>query len=237
MIDTVEYFDRPGPVNTSKVIALCKQRAKKLGVRHIVVASLTGKSAIKVAKAFSNMNIKVTSVRYLPCGVWMVEDDCGAYDSISELEEMRHEWIRKGLERVPIEYSKEDLNRLNELGVKIIGGTPPLSNIDRSFMKKYGGISIQETINETLRLFCPGTRVCVEVALMAADNGAVPVDEEIIVMAGTERGLDTAVVLKPSYSVKIFDLYEGMEIREIICKPRTMMNSKGRFIGRYTILQ
>lgn len=104
-------------------------------------------------------------------------------------------------------------------------------------MKKYGGASIQETINETLRLFCPGIRVCVEVALMAADNGVVPVNEEIIVMAGTERGLDTAVVLKPSFSVKIFDVYEGMEIREIICKPRTMMNSKGRFIGRYTILQ
>ena len=51
-------------------------------------------------------------------------------------------------------------------------------------------------------------------------------------MAGTERGLDTAIVIKPSYSVKMFDLYEGMEIREIICKPRTMLSPMGRFIGR-----
>ena len=72
---------------------------------------------------------------------------------------------------------------------------------------------------------------------MAADNGVVPTDEEAIVMAGTERGLDTAVVIKPSYSIKMFDLYEGMEIREIICKPRTMLSSRGRFVGRYKILK
>jgi len=56
-------------------------------------------------------------------------------------------------------------------------------------------------------------------------------------MAGTERRLDTAVVIKPSLSVKMFNLYEGMEIREIICKPRTMLSSKGRFIGRYRLLR
>lgn len=38
-------------------------------------------------------------------------------------------------------------------------------------MKKFGGFSISEIINETLRLFCPGIRVCIEVSLMAADNG------------------------------------------------------------------
>lgn len=45
--------------------------------------------------------------------------------------------------------------------------------------------------------------------------------------------MDTAVVLKPSVSIKMFDLYEGMEIREIICKPRTMLSPTGRFLGRY----
>jgi len=111
-----------------------------------------------------------------------------------------------------------------------------LWSIDRSLMVKYRGISTQEIINETLRLLCPGIRVCIEVMLMAADNGAIPINQEVIAMAGTERGLDTAVVIKPSLSVKMFDLYEGMEIREIICKPRTMLSSKGRFIGRYRIL-
>jgi len=234
---TVEYFERPGLLNTERVINLCKQRAMELGIRYIVVASLTGDSAVKVAKAFEDLGVTVVSVRYLPGAVWTVrEEPYGAYESIPELKKIQQEWIKKGLERVPIEYSKKNLKELEKLGVKIVGGTPTLWSIDRSLMAKYGGVSIQEIINETLRLICPGLRVCVEVALMAADNGAIPVNEETIVTAGTERGLDTAIVVKPSYSVKMFDLYEGMEIREIICKPRTMVSSRGRFIGRYRLL-
>jgi len=234
---TVEYFERPGPFNTEKVVRLCRQRAIDLGIRFVVVASLTGNCAVKVAKAFKDLSVNVVSIRYLPGGAWTVkEEPYGAYEAIPELKKMRQEWIKKGLERVPIEYSKENLEELAKLGVKIVGGTPTLWNVDRSLMKKYGGTSAQEIINETLRFVCPGFRVCVEVALMAADNGAIPTNEEVIVMAGTERGLDTAVVMKPSYSVNMFDLYEGMEIREIICKPRTMLSSKGRFIGRYKIL-
>jgi len=38
----VEYFERPGPVNTNKVIQLCRKRAMELKVKHVVVASLTG---------------------------------------------------------------------------------------------------------------------------------------------------------------------------------------------------
>ena len=234
---TVDYFERPGLFNTDTVIKLCRKRAIELGIRFVVVASLTGDSAVKVAESFKDLSVNVVSVRYLPRGVWTVkEEPYGAYEAIPELRKIRQEWIKKGLERVPIEYSKKKLRELSKLGVKIVGGTPTLWNIDRSFMAKYGGIFPQEIINETLRLMCPGFRVCVEVALMAADNGAIPTNEEAIVMAGTERGLDTAVVIKPSYSVKMFDLYDGMEIREIICKPRTMLGPKGRFIGRYRLL-
>lgn len=233
----VEYFERPGLYNTEKVIRLCKQRAAELRIKNVVVASLTGDSAVKVAQALKDLGVTVVSVRYLPGGTWTAkEEPYGAYEAIPELRKIRREWIKKGLERVPIEYSKKNLEELAKLGVKIVGGTPTLWNVDRSLMAKYGGISAQEIINETLRLICPGFRVCVEVALMAADNGAIPTNEEAIVMAGTERGLDTAVIIKPSVSVKMFDLYEGMEIREILCKPRTMLSSKGRFIGRYKIL-
>jgi len=233
----VEYFERPGLFNTERVIELCKQRAVDLGVRFVVVASLTGDSAVRVARAFRDLGVTVVSVRYLPGGFWTAkEEPYGAYEAIPELRRMRREWIKKGLERVPIEYSKKNVEELAKLGVKIVGGTPTLWNVDRSLMAKFGGVSAQEIINETLRLVCPGLRVCVEVALMATDNGAIPTNEEIIVMAGTERGLDTAVVVKPSVSVRVFDLFEGMEIREIVCKPRTMLSSKGRFIGRYRVL-
>jgi hypothetical protein len=61
-----------------------------------------------------------------------------------------------------------------------------------------------------------GTKVCVEVTLMAADAGLIPVDRDIIAIGGTGRGADTALRIYPANSAKFFDL----KIREIIAKPR-----------------
>jgi hypothetical protein len=61
-----------------------------------------------------------------------------------------------------------------------------------------------------------GTKVCVEVTLMAADAGLIPVDRDIIAIGGTGRGADTALRICPANSAKFFDL----KIREIIAKPR-----------------
>ena len=51
--------------------------------------------------------------------------------------------------------------------------------------------------------------------MMAADSGMIPVDEDVIAIAGTEEGADTALVIKPAYSWEFFNL----RIKEIICKP------------------
>jgi hypothetical protein len=58
-------------------------------------------------------------------------------------------------------------------------------------------------------------KVVVEIAAMAADAGVIPVDEDIVVVSGSGRGADTAVILKAANSHRIFD----MVIREIIAKP------------------
>jgi hypothetical protein len=50
---------------------------------------------------------------------------------------------------------------------------------------------------------------------MAADAGVIPTDTDVLVVAGSGRGADTAVVLRPTNSHRIFD----MIIREIIAKP------------------
>jgi len=53
----IEYFERAGSFNTGKVIRLCRQRAAELGIRFVVVASLTGDSAVKVAEAFKVLGV------------------------------------------------------------------------------------------------------------------------------------------------------------------------------------
>jgi len=91
-----------------------------------------------------------------------------------------------------------------------------------------------ETVQDTLRRFSEGFKVCVEVALIAADAGYVRLGEEIIAvggagMLGYERGggVDTAIVMEAIKSrdfLKLESIFgkkeERRKIREIICKPR-----------------
>jgi len=66
-----------------------------------------------------------------------------------------------------------------------------------------------------LRTFGQGTKVAVEIALMAADAGLIRVDEDIISIGGTMTGVDTALLLRPAHTQNFFDL----KVREVICKP------------------
>ncbi len=80
----------------------------------------------------------------------------------------------------------------------------------------FGGAPSNKIVRETLYRFCQGMKVAVEVALMAADADLLDMDREIIAVAGTGEGADTAVVLKPAYARK----FKQLEIREILAKPR-----------------
>ena len=52
--------------------------------------------------------------------------------------------------------------------------------------------------------------------MMAADAGLVRTDEDVISVAGTNSGADTALVLTPVNTHNFFDL----KVREILGKPR-----------------
>lgn len=68
--------------------------------------------------------------------------------------------------------------------------------------------------------------------MTAADAGAIPVDKEVVAVDGIEYGLDTALVVKPTYSDLMFDKVNGLEIREMICKPRTMKGPSRFYLER-----
>ncbi len=58
-------------------------------------------------------------------------------------------------------------------------------------------------------------KVCVEILAMAADAGAIPVNKNVIAVAGTRWGADSAFVIKPAHTTDIWDI----RIVEILCKP------------------
>jgi hypothetical protein len=66
-----------------------------------------------------------------------------------------------------------------------------------------------------LRTFCQGMKVVHEILLMATDGGCVASGEKVVVVTGTGRGADTAVVASAAPSNRLYELH----ITEIICKP------------------
>jgi hypothetical protein len=100
-------------------------------------------------------------------------------------------------------------------GAKILTCQHAFGGVGRAVRKKLGTYELEEIIAFTLRTFCEGIKVVAEMALMAADAGLVRTDEPVLAIAGTGRGADTAVVLKPANAQTFFDL----RFLEIICMP------------------
>lgn len=80
---------------------------------------------------------------------------------------------------------------------------------------EFYGTEAPTALANILRTFGQGTKVCVEILLMAADAGLVTPDEQVVAVAGTGRGADTAVIATASPSIKI----KQMKIHRILCKP------------------
>ncbi len=81
--------------------------------------------------------------------------------------------------------------------------------------ESFYGVNTPFTMASLLRTFCQGMKVCVEIILMAVDGGHIDSGEEVVVVTGSGRGADTAVVARAAPSTHLADLH----ITEIICKP------------------
>jgi len=101
-------------------------------------------------------------------------------------------------------------------GAKIFTGTHALSSVERAIRRRFGAVETLEIIANTLRLLGQGTKVCVEIVLMAADAGLISMDKDVVAVGGTGRGADTALLIKPANTSDFFNL----KIKEIIAKPK-----------------
>ncbi|MEM0088290.1 MAG: pyruvate kinase alpha/beta domain-containing protein [Archaeoglobaceae archaeon] len=183
----IVYFEKPGEQNTEATLSLAFERAKELGITHVVLASSYGETAKKALKYLDN-KIRLVVVTY------------------------HTGFFEEGKNTMPLHVEEF----LRSKGVTIVRQSHILSGIERSISRKLGGVSRVEAIAEALRsLFGHGLKVCVEIAIMAADSGAIPITE-VVAIGGRSRGADTAVVLRPAHMNNFFDA----QIKEIICMPR-----------------
>jgi len=188
MRKSITYFEKTGPDNTDETVKLAYERALELNIKDIVVASTHGHTALRVAETFSDPRFNIVVVTI-----------CEGYKSEG--------WAM----------SKQERAKVQAKGVKVLTSIHALGDdVNSAFTEKFGGKSFNEIVTQTLYRFCQGMKVCIEIVLMSADAGLIPVDKEVIAIAGTDRGADTAIVVKPAYARKLLDL----KINEVIAKPR-----------------
>ncbi len=180
------YFDQPGPQNTDATLEAARQRAEELGIRTILVASTTGETGARAVEVFRGYNVVV------------VTHSTG--------------FVRPNEQELKPEYRAA----IEALGGRILTCQHAFGGVNRAVRRKLNTYLTDEIIAFTLRNFGEGTKVCIEIALMAADAGLVQVGEPCIAIAGTGRGADTALVLKPANAQAFFDL----RVMEILAKPR-----------------
>ncbi|HVP97415.1 pyruvate kinase alpha/beta domain-containing protein [Methanoregula sp.] len=188
---TCYYFEKPGPANTGDAARFAVERAKELGLSTVVVASSSGETAQVFFQAMKGTGLSlvvVTHVRgFVKAGEW--------------------------------EFSDATAEELRKQGVKIVTGTHALSGLERALSRspRVGGGSRTEAIAEALRrVVAVGLKVAVECVLIAADQGAIGIEKEVVAVGGTASGADTVCVIRPAYTASFFDL----QVREIVAMPR-----------------
>ena len=182
----ITYFREPGEHNTDTLFEVLKPYVESEEIGDIVVASTTGQTGAKAASIFKGCNVVVVT-------------HCSGFKEPGKselLEEHRMEILANG--------------------GKIFTGVHALSSVERAVRKEFGSIQPLELIGNALKRMGEGTKVCVEICLMAADAGLIPVDKDVVAVAGTGRGADTALRVRAANAARFFDL----KIKEVIAKPQ-----------------
>ena len=179
------YFEKPGVENTDTVLRIVRQRAEELGIKTIVVASSRGDTAVKAMDAFQGLRVIV----------------------VTHVTGMSQPGIQ--------DFTNENRQIVESKGGIILTAAHAFGGLSAAMRDKYSTYVLGMIIADTLRIFGDGMKVACEIPLMAADAGLVRTDEDIISIAGTSQGSDTALVLRPINTRNFFDL----KIKEILCKP------------------
>ncbi|MFC1983763.1 pyruvate kinase alpha/beta domain-containing protein [Chloroflexota bacterium] len=179
------YFENPGIENTEEALRITRQRAEELGIKTIVVASTVGGTAVKAMDVFQGLRVIV------------VTHTAGFREPNAQ------------------QFTEENRKIVESKGGTIFTTAHAFTGLSGAMRKKFNTYIIGDIVSNTLRIFGQGMKVVCEIALMAADGGLVRTDEDVISIAGTGRGADTAVVIRPANSTDFFDL----QVKEILCKP------------------
>mgnify|MGYP005842770213 CR=1 FL=1 len=170
------YYGKVGPENTERTLKLARERAMELGIRHVLVASTSGKTGALAAELMSDLNVVVVS-------------HSTGFSAPNEQQ-----------------FQPEYREAIGRHGARVLTAQHALGGVGRAVRRKLGTYQVDEIMAFVLRNFCEGVKVACEVTVMAADAGLVPAGQEVVAIGGTGSGADTAVVIRAANAQDFFDL-------------------------------
>lgn len=181
------HFKTRGQANTEAVLRQAAARARELGIKKVLVATCSGRTAELALEHFDPQEFELIAVRHVP----------GFTEPNAQ------------------EMTEDTTQALLRAGVKILTAAHAFGGVGRGIRNKLGSYQVDEIMAFTLRMLGQGVKVGVEMGYMAADAGLVRTDEDVLTIAGTARGADAAMIIKPANSARCLEC----RVREIIAKP------------------
>lgn len=200
------FFEIWGEENTNAIIDIIVKRLKLEDIHSVVVASCTGKTAIKVAETLQKSKTKANLI-------------CVAGPQ---------EYWRRTYPENPL-LGEPERNKLGNLGVKIIDDImEPLQKpllFRNWWVKKSIKMRGEHADLFWMTLICVGGhgfRTAIEVVFTAVEAGLVKKGEKVLSIAGTVTGADSAIVMKASKfkdAVGI-DPEKRLKVYEVLAMPK-----------------
>ncbi len=178
-------FAEAGESNTRRTLELAHSRMQALGIRSVVVATTRGDTGVQACEIFKDLDVVVVS-------------HSTGFKAPGEQE-----------------LTPQNRRKIEAGNARLLTTTHAFGGAGRAVRLKFGGVETEEVVANVLRMFGQGVKVAVEIALMAADAGLVRCDAPLMCIAGSGRGADTAVILKPANAQRLFEV----QVLEIVCMP------------------
>jgi len=176
---TIAYLGKAGPKECPGCLAATVERAKELKIKHAVVATTSGRTALALARAFEKASVKCRVV-----GVGYAQNYADRWGHLDA----------------------KVVRQAEKLGAEFVRGGHAMGGINSGIQDKFGTVTPNKIIANTYYTIGHGFKVAVEVVLMAADACAIPLGREVMALGGAGKGADTSLVVLSRSSAEFFDL-------------------------------
>lgn len=192
------YFTSEGKQNLGHTVNLVYKRLSELNIKKVLVFTSNGEGAFLIKEKLGKKRTKVIAVTFPYKKPFYIDGPDGSKKQVFANTS-----------------NKEFCEGFKKKGIHLVQGVMALQDI---FVPGSGVYESKiQTINLTLSLISGGLKLCVEAILMATDAGLIEQGEEVIAFSA-----DTAIVGTGCRKEWLFHTEHGLEVREIICKPRKL---------------